>query len=269
MSNTHSLPWYLELKINPQDRSKRKILPKPLINIECFTKSNCKTSKIHTISIFFWGLPPDPWISSIPPLCSLLRDRSDWGRLLTPPCLQPRMWLLAARTPWVANKHFFSAGNTVYPDFLAGKHMAQSLDGPECWGSSGSKNHQGSAWKHHQSFQELGIGALHIKLRATGGTKTRTPGGEVCDPLDHGRGVSCKNRGYLGYTRLIADTTEFHNLSSGKRIMKHHASCIPSFSDNHGTDTPKSIIRILIMIRIIQVIEKTSRTHMGLCKKSG
>lgn len=79
MSNTHSLPWYLELKINPQDRSKRKILPKPLINIECFTKSNCKTSKIHTISIFFWGLPPDPWISSIPPLCSLLRDRK-WLR---------------------------------------------------------------------------------------------------------------------------------------------------------------------------------------------
>lgn len=29
---------------------------------------------------------------------------------------------------------------------------------------------------HHQPKQELGINALHIKLRATGGNKTKTPG---------------------------------------------------------------------------------------------
>lgn len=38
------------------------------------------------------------------------------------------------------------------------------------------KNGCGSQW-WPLTWQELGIGALHIKLRATGGTKTRTPGG--------------------------------------------------------------------------------------------
>eukprot|EP00971_Amphidinium_carterae_P070991 1403603-Amphidinium_carterae.1 len=37
--------------------------------------------------------------------------------------------------------------------------------------------------------KELGIGALHIRLRATGGTKTRTPGPGVLGPLQTALGL--------------------------------------------------------------------------------
>ena len=47
----------------------------------------------------------------------------------------------------------------------------------------------------HGTSQELGIGALHIKLRATGGTKTRTPGSGP-DSGPWGCGAAREARGF-------------------------------------------------------------------------
>ncbi|CAE7262075.1 rps14 [Symbiodinium sp. CCMP2592] len=52
---------------------------------------------------------------------------------------------------------------TQYP---TGDTLRPHLPVPQIWND---------VWKS-RGRQELGIGALHIKLRATGGTKTRTPG---------------------------------------------------------------------------------------------
>lgn len=57
-------------------------------------------------------------------------------------------------------------------------HLPKELKGPQ--GVCKSPSHYPFRCKSMRwalRCQELGIGALHIKLRATGGTKTRTPGG--------------------------------------------------------------------------------------------